>query len=315
MLKKLILILLLVCTTSINSVFAESIAPTDTSIKADTLEITTTDSDLIGVETKEGLSELEAYKLLYENQKEANAKILDTTFWALGLAVTVLIFILGANLLNNVRSKRNETELLSSQFNNQLEEIRTHFLGEIKELTKHELELYKKTLSDDIKEELKTFNRQLDLIKDSNDVMERQLKEIIDSSEKIIKNKITQLESEYKQFRDSNKKEITDFKQETKNSDLYLEGLIEINEADSWRIRAVESNALMYYASGVINLYKSKRWGDIESALGMIIKLFTNGHKPSSFHTGRLNEMLLEIEKEDVFRIHASKIRELIAAN
>ncbi|MBO7747366.1 hypothetical protein I8J29_24580 [Paenibacillus sp. MWE-103] len=89
---------------------------------------------------KAGLTEAEAYKMLYEAQVDANEKILNTVYWSLGLAITLITFLLGANLFNNIRAKKNETELLSSQFTNQLEEIKLTFLSDIKDASMKNIE-------------------------------------------------------------------------------------------------------------------------------------------------------------------------------
>jgi hypothetical protein len=157
MLKKLILILLLVCTTSINIVFAESVPPADTSTKTNTPEITTTITDTTEVELKEGLSELEAYKLLYENQKHSNDKILDTVYWALGIAVSIVLLFIGANIFINFRINKRENELIQLENSSKLVSLHLESLDKLKkDFDDHADQLIKKVLGD-----LENFKNQI----------------------------------------------------------------------------------------------------------------------------------------------------------
>jgi len=56
------------------------------------------------------ISQSEAYKMLYEEQKEANQKILDTIYWTLGIAFSTLILFVSANTFYNVRVNKKESE-------------------------------------------------------------------------------------------------------------------------------------------------------------------------------------------------------------
>ncbi len=303
MLNKLILILLLVCATSINIAFAESVPPADTSIKTDAPEITTINTDITEVEIKEELSELEAYKLLYENQKEANEKILDTTFWALGLAVTVLIFILSANLLNNVRSKRNETELLSSQFNNELEKIRTHFLGEMEKSIRAEFELLKKSTNENLNEKLDKFQSNLESMVNTNIESEERLTNRVDGEIKILKLTIQSIKSK-----------LSDFENKLKMERFYSNGMIARLQGDLYigKITVVPLNALRFYIEAVEQFSNANLHGRYELILGDIIEILESGVKSDKFIRSDFNDMFIKIQDIQKNKTSIDKIKELV---
>lgn len=87
------------------------------------------------------LNEAQAYKLLYENQKESNQKILSTIYWALGIMLTTSIALIGGNIFNNYRLNNDKINKIALEFDGKFEELKKESISEIQEELKKSTEL------------------------------------------------------------------------------------------------------------------------------------------------------------------------------
>lgn len=110
-------------------------------------------------------SELELYKQLYENQLEANNRVLTTIYFALSFAGTFIVLFLAGNFWVVSRSREKEFEGLQSKNQAELLNIKNSLLEYIKiELEKND-ELQKVEIEntfDELAEEMEKYTTELE---------------------------------------------------------------------------------------------------------------------------------------------------------
>jgi hypothetical protein len=123
------------------------------------------------------LSELDAYKMLYDNAEENNRNILSTTHWAIGLSITVLLLILGSHFLYQHRINRQEIDRIQSDMQIQSSDLSAKLTESITEgMTS-------------ARAELKEANKEL--IKDYKEIMKLKHNSLSDKLDRDIKNLTT----------------------------------------------------------------------------------------------------------------------------
>ncbi|MBM7664542.1 hypothetical protein JOC25_000998 [Solibacillus kalamii] len=110
-------------------------------------------------------SELELYKQLYENQLEANNRVLTTVYFALSFAGTFIVLFLAGNFWVVNKSREKEFEALQSKNQAELLNIKNSLLEYIKsefekydELQKVEIE----NTFDELAEEIEKYTNELE---------------------------------------------------------------------------------------------------------------------------------------------------------
>lgn len=176
----------------------------------------------------EGISD-EAYKLLYENQKENNSQILSTIYWSLGGMLTVILLFIGSNVFFNIRSQKNNAEKLTNEFNAKLLQITSELTNsaEIK-------------LNDLLEKSSVSINDGLTNIKQENISNFNLLNEAIESKLVKLNNEI---DSNYK----SNKSSINNLTKKVNVKTLKLTADIHNNQAKIWELQGVNRNAVTEY--------------------------------------------------------------------
>jgi hypothetical protein len=69
-------------------------------------------------------SQLDAYKMLYENSKTYNDRMLNLIYWFIGAVLTLILFFIGSNIFTNRRIRKDESATLIRNFETQLIEIK-----------------------------------------------------------------------------------------------------------------------------------------------------------------------------------------------
>jgi hypothetical protein len=118
------------------------------------------------------MTESEAYKLLYENQKEANDKILQTVYWSLGGVLAVLLLIIGSNIFFNIRFNKKEVELITAEMLKKLEEAKHTYFTEVSQRIEAATTDLRKVIDLDKQELSKTYQ---ELIKSYSDNLNQQI--------------------------------------------------------------------------------------------------------------------------------------------
>ena len=78
-----------------------------------------------------GLTEADAYKLMYKNVVDYNSKILDTVYWALSAMLVLTLALFGSNIFFNYRTNRKEIENIISGMKLELQEFKNQIFNEV----------------------------------------------------------------------------------------------------------------------------------------------------------------------------------------
>ncbi|WP_427125164.1 hypothetical protein ACQCPP_31775 (plasmid) [Priestia megaterium] len=109
---------------------------------------------------KEALQEGEAYKMLYEDTKDANAKILDNVYFSLTFAAGFILLFLGSNAWFASRSRKNEFEALQQENKVEILKMKNDFRGEMNKKFDSLKENYQQDLSENISEQFEKFKEE-----------------------------------------------------------------------------------------------------------------------------------------------------------
>lgn len=199
-------------------------------------------SDLKKIEVSniEGNDIAEIYKLLYENTKEANVRILSTIYWALGGIITVILAIIGSSVFFNFRFNKVEVENISNRALTKIEEAKNRYANEIEEKlnefilsTKNSIKNNENELATTYKELLKSysenFNSQIKTNKESTEEKLKNIEKSISTNDQLNDERIKVLKSDF------------DYTIKTQEIRIFH------NEAELWNVREVYANALRYY--------------------------------------------------------------------
>lgn len=155
------------------------------------------------------------YKLLYENSKETNSKLLSLLTTSMTVVIAVILAIIGSSFFYNYRFNKKEYELLTKETTNKLEEVQKNLLNEtrievqkISESNKKEIESYFVQISETYKTNYETFR---DSVKSIIETYNNGTKESISRQEESIDSvnkKIGELEKKYKEDIKANSKQI-----------------------------------------------------------------------------------------------------------
>jgi len=130
-----ILIFILLCLTYNHTIFAN----------------TPVDSEL----TKE-----DYYKLLYENTKDSNEMILNTVYWSIGSLFTILLVLVGGNVIVNYRLNEKKVEAIRREVINEINNLKIESSKTASEFMTVSLENIKARLDADVRDINKTITEQ-----------------------------------------------------------------------------------------------------------------------------------------------------------
>ncbi|MFB6800832.1 hypothetical protein ACFCVU_06405 [Peribacillus butanolivorans] len=104
--------------------------------------------------SQDGLQEEQAYKMLYEDLKDANGKMLDTVYFALTFASAFILLFLAANFWSATQSRKKEFEALKAENTLAIANIQNDLRGQMIE----EFEGLKKNHEEKIENMIKKFS-------------------------------------------------------------------------------------------------------------------------------------------------------------
>jgi uncharacterized membrane-anchored protein YhcB (DUF1043 family) len=209
----------------------------------------------------------ELYKILYENSKSANERLISTIHLIIGVVITFLIALFGTQFLFNFKLKKEEIHNLETSFDKKISNSNTDFTKQIntlyneKEKTFGEaFTLFKQELSKNTDVRFADENKSIDLKFDK-------CKQEIESSKSLLKYQI----------------ELVDIK-------------LEKNIGDVWGIKGVEVNALGRYTETALLELKNKH--DIKYTLSDIITILNKQAKLPEYRKEKLDELASLLPKE-----------------
>lgn len=206
-------IILLIFTFLILSFNIQSQSSSIDSVSSSTINNSIDLKDVEPKVTTEYLKEKDYYKLLSENTEKAyntNLSLFQTT---LGVCLAILIAIIGSQIFFNYRINKKEIDYIKNDLDKKLGEGKTILQKRMDE-----------KFNDESKELNKVFEKTLE---SNNEKFEEKFKSL---------EKVSALEMEL-------------IKKELKSQIKNLQHEIEKNKGDLWKLKGVESNALMSFTS------------------------------------------------------------------
>jgi len=208
------------------------------------------------------------YKLLYENQTQANQKIISMTWWVIRMASLFLLAILGSQFLFNYRINKNEVKNIKADLDKKISELEKEMIlraDEKYEKVKNEISSFKSETAKEFKTSIKHDFEAYD--------------KMINIDDKIFKDEI-----------------YTDIKK--------LKSNIEKNVGDIWALKGFESDALLGYINAALLQFELKQ--DAKPTLENIKLTLENDKCLITPHNyGKLKDLINEIP-ESYFDIKQS---------
>lgn len=237
------------------------------------------------------LSENDTYKLLYENTKESNEKILATIYWSLSLITAVILAIIGSSIFFNFKFNKKEIENVLTENDKILEKIKNdHLLIIDSRLDNYEKES-KIILKKENSELKKTYQ---ELIKSYNDNLNSQL----DSQKELLDEKLKIYNKKFDDYRETQKADKTKIFDEIEMQTNRVEMLLSNVEAKVWEQKEVYGNALTcYIEEGLLSLKIDFGW-NLKYVLPNIILMIKKIEEIDKYDSENLADFISEIPSE-----------------
>lgn len=247
------------------------------------------------------VSEGESYKLLYENIKYSNDKILDTVYWSLSAILVVMIALIGAQVFSNYRFNKKEIENMIISLNAQTEDIKNKTFQEIQEKLNKYMETNRLGIKEDFKGLSAAQQEQIIRYSESTNLLVNTLNNSFNERNENLKKSI---ESSAIRIQ-TNKSELTKL---INNSDKLLKIDIHDIRAQIWELRKVNANVLAeYIRKALLEIDMEK---DLERSLRLIEeKLVNMGEIPSSYQSN-LYDLLRKVPPK--YEIQLERINTLL---
>lgn len=235
------------------------------------------------------ISESEAYKLLYENSKENNRKILSTIYWALSGIFGVVIAIIGVNLFFNMRINKDEIEKFDNKIENKFKRIESDTNKQIRNMFENNSKENKQYIKEEFEILVQKQEEQFKNFEEKNHLklnnIQNKLKDKIKNNNK----KINDLDDDLgKQINSL----INDIEENKKRKDVQIYGL----EAELWSIKGTNKNALsklIEKANLEIELESS-----LTPTLGKLKEVMKNIDDFSTYDKTDINKLIRKIPDE-----------------
>lgn len=220
---------------------------------------TTAFSEGGNAEEANGLKEEQAYKMLYEDLKDANGKILDTVYYALAGLAGAAALIIGANTFFSYRTNTKEIEVIKKSLENDMEKFKNDFIKELEARIELETEKFIKYITLEQKNQMSIAKTEIELKYNS------------------LENKFTLKQNNLQAKLNENSSEL-----EKKITELKVELLLV--KGDFWDSVNVGSIAIeCYVESALLILESGHSVGSLDSA---IRKIEARLKKTKSFYAG-----------------------------
>lgn len=218
-------------------------------------------------------TEESTYKLMYENIKYSNDKILDTIYWAIGALFTAVLALFGAQVFFNYRFNKKEIENITKDIDLKTDSLTKNIslqIDDFKSRTTNELNLkindfFEKARSEfnkDISSELDRQQKRIDTFSDT-------INNLINSTQKLFEDKINKLSISIETYNQSTDKKTNSLIEKISNSKTSLQSDLLDLEAEIWRLKGVEGNVFGMYLRSTLKQIEINE--DIEINLKKII--------------------------------------------
>jgi hypothetical protein len=231
----------------------------------------TKDKAKIKNEPSTQLTELDYYRLIYDESKKSNQTYVSLIQWVIVISFTFLLAIIGSQIFFNYRINKKEVEYIKKD----LEE----------RLTK-------------LKEEL------LESIEQKFSILKKDMDKQFDKSETQLTDKLFKLFEGFEKMADAR---IELAKNTTNQKIKVLEKEVEKNAGDLWKLKGVESNALSSFLRSAFIQIELKH--EVKYLLDDIIEVLNNLEEITSSDYKKLNELLEIINIS--YKTKADKIKSL----
>lgn len=238
-------------------------ADTETSHANDVAKITMNNNN----STPDEITVTQAYKMLYENSKESNNRLISTIRWVIGIVVAFLLALIGSQVFFNIRISKREIDNIKKDLDTKSSALKEELLKNINEGNRDNIkqyQAYENKIGNMVKEEI-----------------QRRFEE----KSKYLETKMTGYE-----------KNIEMIEREMKNDIKYLEIDIRKNEGDLWNLRGVKANALARYVE-TANL-KIELKGTVEHSLDDIIEVLSKMDSIHKMDYSHLESLIKKIPKK-----------------
>ena len=208
--------------------------------------------------------EADLYKLLYENSKSANDRLITTIHWSIGLVATFLLALFGTQIFFNLKLNKEEVQKIRSDLDEKISTTQVLYTNQINTLHQSK--------EKEFREEFNDFkgNSENDIIERMK-VQEKSLKTLCDGYRK--DNDLLESTVEFK------------FKQ----VEIQLEKTI----GDVWELRGVKSNALSRYINTA--LLEHEQGHELKLTLKNIIQFLNEATDLHERDKTKLDELLVNI--------------------
>lgn len=122
------------------------------------------------------------YKLMYENAKESNSKLLALLTTALTVIIAVIVAIIGSSFFYNYRFNKKEFELLTKENSNRIGAVQKDLMKETKIKIDEITENNKEKISEEFIQISETYKTNFDTLKDSLKTIITSFKQDVDKN-------------------------------------------------------------------------------------------------------------------------------------
>lgn len=242
------------------------------------------------------------YKLLYQNVKETNNKIISIIQWTFGIVITVLIALIGGNFYQNYRQNKSRMKEIEQEFETKFNEFKNNSFSKIDTKIKEKFQDSENNLKDLFKTFSDSQNKEIENLIDKTNSKLDKIKEEFNTKDKKSKRKIIE-----------NKNKIKSLDNEISSKIEKLEKNIMVNvnkiEGDLWLLKEVKNNALRRYINAALLELELDK--NIEFRLETIIDLLKEMNSLSSSSLSTLQELLKSIPDIE-YGVHKDKLTKLI---
>src|SRR6056297_2184274 len=111
------------------------------------------------------LTESETYRLLYNNAKDTNNRIISTIQWMIGISVAFLLTLFGGHIFFNWRINRKEIDIIKKDIDKKIENLNKDLLKNISEDTKERKKEIKSTIDEKFENKSQWLDMKLEVNK------------------------------------------------------------------------------------------------------------------------------------------------------
>lgn len=193
-----------------------------------------------------GLTEADAYKLMYKNVVDYNSKILDTVYWALSAMLVLTLALFGSNIFFNYRTNRKEIENIISGMKLELQEFKNQIFNEVQKKLNEFIGSSNEELKLNFGNTVENQSEQIKLITNN-------LTSQINAFTSIFEDKVKNLEKSITDNVDSIKNNYLKLNSEIKKTKKEIEiDLFDLNAAYA-KDKKVYANAFRFYLREISN--------------------------------------------------------------